>query len=408
MGLTQHATGTDIVTSLLNLIMATGMIGRWGAAMLPIRGQNNVQGASDVGAIPMVYTDYQPVTDPAIRHIFASAWGVPDERIPLKVGLKVTQIVDESSPVKGMYIMGENPILSDPEVAHAEHWFRDLEFLAVQDLFLTETARYADVVLPGSSFAEKDGTFVNTERRIQLSKKAVNPPGQARADLDIIIELSNRIGLHTPHANAAEVMDEIARVTPSWRGVSHARLDGNGGLQYPVDNHEHGGTDFLFEKNFPSADGKGTFHPVEFLPPAELPDEEYPFLLNTGRQMYHWHTGTMTRRSVALDSREPTPIVELNPRDAVELGVGEGDSVRITSRRGEIRINVRLSDRVAYRQIFVPMHYREAAVNLLTNPALDPYAHIPEFKVCAVNVTRDVDGSGADGSAAAAAHTHTA
>lgn len=387
MGLTQHSTGTDIVSSLLNLILATGMIGRWGAAMLPIRGQNNVQGASDVGAIPMVYTDYQSVTNPAIRHKFAQVWGVPDERIPLTVGLKVTQIVDESSPVRGMYIMGENPILSDPEVAHAEHWFRELEFLAVQDLFLTETARYADVVFPGSSFAEKNGTFVNTERRIQLSRAAISPPGNARQDLEILIELSNRIGLPTPFNNAAEVMDEIARVTPSWRGVSHARLDNDAGLQYPVHDAQHMGTDFLFADDFPTADGKATFHPVEFLPPAELPDESYPFLLNTGRQMYHWHTGTMTRRSFALDARESGPIVELNPKDAERLGVQDGEAVLVASRRAEISISVRLSDRVALGQVFIPMHYREAAVNLLTNPALDPIAHIPEFKVCAVRVT---------------------
>ena len=244
MGLTQHSTGTDIVTALLNLILATGSIGRWGAAMIPIRGQNNVQGASDVGAIPMVYTDYQTVTDPAIRHMFAQTWGVPDERIPLTVGLKVTQIAKEGSPVRGMFIMGENPIISDPDVSHAEAWFRELEFLAVQDLFLTETARYADVILPGASFAEKEGTYVNTERRIQLSKKAVDPPGQARGDLEIVIELSNRIGLPTPFKNAAEVMDEIARVTPSWRGVSHDRLDGGPGLQYPVPHSEHPGHGF--------------------------------------------------------------------------------------------------------------------------------------------------------------------
>jgi formate dehydrogenase major subunit len=388
MGLTQHRTGTDIVASLLNLILATGMIGRWGAAMLPIRGQNNVQGASDVGAIPMVYTDYQPVTDPAIRHMFASMWGVPDERIPLEVGLKVTQIVQEGSPVRGMYIMGENPILSDPEVSHAEHWFRELEFLTVQDLFLTETARYADVVLPGASFAEKDGTYVNTERRIQLSHKAVNPPGDARGDLEIIIELSNRVGLPTPFRNAAEVMDEIAQVTPSWRGVSHQRLQDGRGLQYPVHDYNHPGTDFLFDDTFPTADGRANFAAVEFLPPAELPDDEYPFMLNTGRQMYHWHTGTMTRRSFALDAREPGPIVELSPDDCRELGVADGDEVVVASRRGEIRISVRMSKRVARRQIFIPMHYREAAVNLLTNPELDPYAHIPEFKVCAVSVTR--------------------
>jgi predicted molibdopterin-dependent oxidoreductase YjgC len=393
MGLTQHSTGTDIVTSLLNLILATGSIGRWGAAMIPIRGQNNVQGASDVGAIPMVYTDYQTVTDPAIRHMFAETWGVPDERIPLTPGLKVTQIAKEGSPVRGMFIMGENPIISDPDVSHAEAWFRDLEFLAVQDLFLTETARYADVVLPGASFAEKDGTYVNTERRIQLAKKAVEPPGDARGDLDIIIDLSNRIGLRTPFRNAADVMDEIARVTPSWRGVTHARLDGGPGLQYPVLDSEHPGTAYLFDKAFPTADGKASFHAVEFLPPAELPDDEYPFMLNTGRQMYHWHTGTMTRRSFALDARESTPTVELNPDDAEALGVHDGDTIAISSRRGRITIAARLSRRVARHQVFVPMHYREAAANLLTNPALDPYAGIPEFKVCAVRLSRVVESA---------------
>jgi predicted molibdopterin-dependent oxidoreductase YjgC len=285
-----------------------------------------------------------------------------------------------------MYIMGENPILSDPEVSHAEHWFRGLEFLVVQDLFLTETARYADVVLPGSSFAEKDGTYVNTERRIQLSKAAVAPPGDSRRDLDIIIEISNRIGLPTPFTNAAEVMDEIARVTPSWRGVSHARLDGTGGLQYPVANHQHMGTDFLFADAFPTKDGKATFHPVEFLPPAELPDESFPYLLNTGRQMYHWHTGTMTSRSVGLGSREPTPLIEMHPADAIDLGVGEGDSVRVTSRRGTVRIGVRISDRQAAGQVFMPMHFREAAANLLTNPQLDPYARIASFKISAVRI----------------------
>jgi predicted molibdopterin-dependent oxidoreductase YjgC len=229
---------------------------------------------------------------------------------------------------------------------------------------------------------------VNTERRIQLSKKAVDPPGNARGDLEIIRELSERVGLPAPFDSAADVLDEIARVTPSWRGVSHARLDGNGGLQYPVPTAEHPGTAFLFDDSFPTPDGKGRFVPVEFLPPAELPDAEFPFLLNTGRQMYHWHTGTMSRRSTGLDSREPTPTVELSNADAAELGVRDGDEVIVTSRRSQIRISVRLSPRVARRQVFIPMHYREAAVNLLTNPALDPYAGIPEFKVCAVRVDR--------------------
>ena len=385
MGLTQHRTGTDIVASLLNLLLSCGMIGRWGAAMLPIRGQNNVQGASDMGAIPMVYTDYQPVTDPAVRRMFAQTWHVPEDALSLETGLKVTQIVQPESGVRGMYIMGENPIISDPDVSHAESWFRELEFLAVQDLFLTETARYADVILPGASFAEKDGTFVNTERRIQLSRQAIEPPGEARRDLDVLLELSRRMGVYTPFESAAEVMLEIAEVTPSWRGVTHERLTG-AGLQYPVHDRAHEGTAFLFEDRFPTADGKATLAPVEYAPPAELPDESYPFVMNTGRQLYHWHTGTMTRRSAGLDAREPTPTVELSPADATAIGVGDGDPVRITSRRGSIEIGVRLSPRVARGQVFVPMHYREACANLLTNPVLDPYAGIPEFKVCAVRV----------------------
>jgi predicted molibdopterin-dependent oxidoreductase YjgC len=385
MGLTQHRTGTDIVTALLNLLLACGMIGRWGAAMMPIRGQNNVQGASDVGAIPMVYTDYQPVSDAAVRRMYAEAWGVPEERLSLTPGLKVTQVVQEGSLVRGMYIMGENPIISDPDVSHAEDWFRGLEFLAVQDLFLTETARYADVVLPGAAFAEKVGTYVNTERRIQRTYKAIDPPGSARGDLEILIDLTERLGLAAPFAGAADVMREIARVTPSWRGVSYERLDGPG-LQYPVPDEAHEGTAFLFSDRFPTPDGRATLVPVEFLPAAELPSDDFPFIMNTGRQLYHWHTGTMTRRSTGLDAREPTPTVELSPADARALGVGDGDSVRITSRRGSIDIAVRLSPRVVRGQVFVPMHYREACANLLTNPVLDPYAHIPEFKVCAVRI----------------------
>ena len=385
MGLTQHRTGTDIVASLLNLILATGSIGRWGAAMMPIRGQNNVQGASDVGAIPMFYTDYRSVTDPAVRREYAAEWRVPEESLSLTPGLKVTQIVQEGSPVRGMYIMGENPIISDPDVSHAEEWFRGLEFLAVHDLFLTESARYADVVLPGSSFAEKDGTYVNTERRIQLASAAIEPPGEARRDLDILIELSRRLGLRTPYDTPSEVMDEIARVTPSWRGVSYRRL-GGGGLQYPVPDDRHPGTSFLFDDRFPTTDGKGTLVPVEFMPPAELPDEEFPFWMNTGRQLYHWHTGTMTRRSTGLDAREPTPTIEMHPDDARSLGVADGDPVRVSSRRGTVELAVRISPRVGHHQLFLPMHYREAAANLLTNPALDPYAGIPEFKVSAVKV----------------------
>ncbi len=387
MGLTQHSTGTDIVASLLNLLLCCGMIGRWGAAMMPVRGQNNVQGASDMGAIPNVYTDYQPVSDPAVRRIYASAWGVPEERLSLSPGLKVTEIVKAGSPVRGMYIMGENPIISDPDVSHAEEWFHHLEFLAVHDLFLTETARYADVVLPGAAFAEKDGTFVNTERRIQRVRAAVAPPAQARGDLDILLDLSGRLRLPAPFTDAAGAMREIALVTPSWRGVSYDRLEG-AGLQYPVPDAEHPGTAYLFADRFPPADGKATLVPVEFAPPAELPDAVYPFSLNTGRQLYHWHTGTMTRRSTGLDAREPAPTIEISPDDAALLGIADGEVVRVSSRRGSVVVATRFSPRVARRQLFLPMHYREAAANLLTNPALDPYAGIPEFKVCAVRVER--------------------
>ena len=387
MGLTQHETGTDIVAALLNLILATGMIGRHGAAMIPIRGQNNVQGASDVGGIPMFYTDYQSVADPAVRAKFARAWGVPEESLSLKPGLKVTEIVAADSPVRGMFICGENPVLSDPDVAHAEHWFHELEFLAVQDLFLTDTARYADVVLPGSSFAEKDGTFVNTERRIQRVRKACEPPGQARADLDVLLELSARIGLPAPFRAAAHVMEEIAAVTPSWAGVTYDRLD-FAGLQYPVPDRVHGGTPFLFAERFPTPDGRATMTPVRYLPPSELPDDDYPFVMGTGRQMVHWHTGTMSRRAKGLDAREPVPTVEIHPADARRLGVHDGDQVLLISRRSAIRIAARVSNRVGRHQVFVPFHFREAAANLLTNPALDPHAKIPSFKVCAVRVEK--------------------
>jgi formate dehydrogenase alpha subunit len=385
MGLTQHATGTDIVASLLNLLLACGMIGKWGAQMMPIRGQNNVQGASDVGAIPFAYTDYRPVTQPANRAEYARAWGVPEDSLSLQDGMMVTEMTRDDSPIRGLYIMGENPVISDPNIAHAEEWVRGLEFLAVQDLFLTETARWADVVLPGSSFAEKSGTYVNTERRIQLTQSALEPPGEARRDLHILIDLSNRLGLRTTWSKPEDVMREIASVTPSWRGVTYAGLKG-AGLQYPVLTPESKGTAFLFADAFPTADGKAIFVPVEYVAPEELPDDEYPFVMNTGRQMYHWHTGTMTRRSVGLDSREPIPVVDINPIDALELCIAEGDTVRVTSRRGSMLIGARISERQARGQIFIPFHFREAAANLLTNPRLDPYAKIAEFKISAVKV----------------------
>jgi formate dehydrogenase major subunit len=338
-----------------------------------------------VGAIPFAYTDYRPVTDAANRREYARAWGVPEESLSLENGMMVTEMTRDNSPIRGLYIMGENPVISDPNIAHAEEWVRGLEFLAVQDLFLTETARWADVVLPGSSFAEKDGTYVNTERRIQRAQPALDPPGEARRDLDILIDLTNRLGLPTTWSSPDQVMREIALVTPSWRGVTYSGLKG-GGLQYPVLTPDSKGTPFLFADSFPTSDGRALFVPVEYVAPEELPDEEYPFVMNTGRQMYHWHTGTMTRRSTGLDSREPTPVVEIHPGDALELGIADGDTVRVTSRRGSMLIGARISDRQARGQIFIPFHFREAAANLLTNPRLDPYAKIAEFKISAVRV----------------------
>ena len=385
MGLTQHLTGHDMVTAILNLILATGMIGRWGAAMMPVRGQNNVQGASDMGAIPFVFPDYQSVKDEANRDKFARAWGVDPASMSLEPGLMVTEMAREGSPTRALFIMGENPIISDPDIAHAEAWFRGVEFLAVEDLFLTETARYADVVLPGGSFAEKDGTFVNTERRIQRAYKAINPPGQARADWEILVELSNRCGLPTPFTHPSEVMDEIRRLAPAWAGVTYERL-AKGGLQYPVPAEDHPGTFFLFPDRFPTADGRAIFHAVEYAPPSELPNDEFPFVMNTGRQLYHWHTGTMTRRSQGLDAREPIAIVEMHPEDAAEMGVTDGDMVKVTSRRNSILISVRVSDRVARKQVFIPFHFREAAANLLTSPVLEPHAKMAALKISAVRI----------------------
>jgi formate dehydrogenase major subunit len=387
MGLTQHLAGHQMVTSLLNLILATGMIGRWGATMLPVRGQNNVQGASDMGAIPFVFPDYQPVEDPEVRRKFAAIWGIAPESLSPTPGLKVTEMAREGSPVRALFIMGENPIISDPDIAHAEAWFAGVEFLAVQDLFLTETARYADVVLPGASFAEKTGTYANTERRVQLAGKALEPPGLARADWEIIVDLSNRVGLRTPFTSPSEVMDEIASVAPAWHGISYEALAG-GGLQYPVPEPGHRGTAFLFDRSFPTSDGKATFHAVEHADVGELPDEQYPFVMGTGRQLYHWHTGTMTRRSRGLDAREPIATMEVNPDDAAEYGISDGDMVKVTSRRNSILIAARLSDRVARRQVFVPFHFREAAANLLTSPVLEPHAKMASLKMCAVRLDR--------------------
>jgi len=384
MGISQHTTGTDNARCLVNLALVTGHIGRPGTGLHPLRGQNNVQGASDVGLIPFVYTDYQKVNNPSVQKKFEAAWGVPLDPNP---GLTVVEIMNEilKGTLRGMYMMGENPFLSDPNVNKVKKCLASLEFLVVQDIFLTETAEFADVILPGTSFAEKEGTYTNTDRRVQLARKVIEPPGLARTDWQIIAELSTRMGYPMNYASAEEIFQEIAALTPSYAGLSYERL-ARGGILWPATTPDDPGTSVLFTESFPS--GRGKFVPVEFTPAKELPDAEYPFVLNTGRVLQHWHTGTMTRRAKALDEICPEPYVDVHPVDLEELGIQDGERVRVTSRRGAISLKARASTRVSRGNVFIPFHFKEAAANILTNDALDPYGKIPEFKFCAVSLKK--------------------
>ncbi|MGQ9523051.1 MAG: formate dehydrogenase subunit alpha [Anaerolineae bacterium] len=385
MGITQHTTGTDNVKSVANLAMLTGNLGIPGGGVNPLRGQNNVQGASDMGGLPNVYPAYQPVTSPEAKAKFEAAWGV--EGLADQVGLTVVEMVHAAGEgrLRALYVMGENPMLSDPDVQHTRECLEKLDFLVVQDIFLTETAQLAHVVLPGVTFAEKDGTFTATDRRIQRVRKAVEPPGEAKADWEIICMLAQRLGAKGfEFASPEEVMAEIARVAPSYGGVTYERLDREGFLQWPVPSVDHPGTPYLHKGKFTR--GLGKFHPIEFREAAELPDEEYPFILTTGRLMFHYHTGTMTRRSEKLEQEAPEPYVEMNPDDAARIGLDGVRRVRVISRRGEIELAVRLTERIRPGVVFIPFHYAEAAANALTHAALDPVAKIPEYKVCAVRV----------------------
>ncbi|MBI3329578.1 MAG: formate dehydrogenase subunit alpha, partial [Nitrospinae bacterium] len=384
MGISQHTTGTDNARCLISLALLTGNVGRPGTGLHPLRGQNNVQGASDVGLIPFVYTDYQPVGDATVRSTFERAWGVP---LDPKPGLTVVEIMHEvlEGHIKGMMMMGENPFLSDPNVNVVKQCLAAMEFLVCQDIFLTETAEFADVILPGTAFPEKDGTYTNTDRYVQLARKAINPPGQARTDWEVIADLSARMGYPMAYRSVAEIWQEIAALSPSFAGITHARL-AEGGLSWPVLTPDHPGSTVLFAETFPK--GKGKFSPAEFAPAKELPDDEYPFVLNTGRYREHWHTGTMTRRSKALDALSPEPFADLHPDDVAMLGARDGEVVRVRSRRGEIVLKARASARMTRGCVFIPFHFKEAAANLLTTDALDPYGKIPEFKFCAVRVER--------------------
>ena len=382
MGITQHISGTDNVKSLANLAMLCGNMGIPGGGINPLRGQNNVQGACDMGALPNVYTGYQKVDDPAIRERMAKAWGVEP---PSQPGLTITQMMDKalSGDIRALYIVGENPMVSDPDLNNVRKSLDSLEFLIVQDIFMTETAQMANVVLPSAAFAEKDGTFTNTERKIQRLRKALDPPGAAREDSDIICDLSSRMGYTMSYNSSLAVMEEIARITPSYCGINYDRLE-RGGIFWPCTGTAHPGTPCLHMDQFTC--GLGVFHATDYIPPAELPDEEFPLYLTTGRLLYQYHTGTMTMKSPGLNAIAPECFVEISPEDAKNYNVNDGELLRVTSRRGEIRAKARISEELKPGTIFIPFHYAEAAANMLTNSSLDPAAKIPEYKVCAVNV----------------------
>ena len=392
MGITQHTTGTDNVKSCANLAMLTGNMGVPGGGVNPLRGQNNVQGACDLGALANVYPGYQKVISPDVQVKFEEAWGSTSD---LQVGLTVTEMIDAAGDgrVGAMYVMGENPMVADPDINHARHCLEQIEFLVVQDIFLSETAQLAHVVLPGASYAEKNGTFTGTDRRIQRVRKAIEPVGDAKADWEIICLLAQRMGASGfDFASPKEAMDEIAQLTPIYGGVSYERLEKEGFLQWPVPAADHPGTPYLHKDKF--SRGLGHFHAIHFQEAAELPDEEYPFILTTGRLMFHWHTGTMTRRSEKLHQEVPEAYVEMHPDDAARIRLDgakrcpehvEG-RVRVASRRGEIELAVRATPRIRPGVVFIPFHFAEAAANALTHAALDPTVKIPEYKVCAVRV----------------------
>jgi len=382
MGITQHSHGTDNVKSCANLAMLCGNVGIEGGGVNPLRGQNNVQGACDMGALPNVFPAYQQVASDEVMTKFERAWGVS---LPGTPGLTVTEVPNAvmDGKVKALYIMGENSMLSDPDLSHLEKAMKKLEFIVTQDIFLNETAEFADVVLPSACFAEKDGTFTNTERRVQRIRKAVDVPGDAKPDWQIISELATKMGYAMNYSSAEEIMTEINQLAPSYGGITYERIEDEG-LQWPCPNTEHPGTKYLHKDKFTR--GLGLFSPIDYRPSEELPDEKYPYYLSTGRILYQFHTGTMSRRTRGLVERAPQSLVEINPRDAGKLGIEEGMFVKITSRRGSVQAKAKVTERPPEGTVFMTFHFREAAVNLLTNSALDPIGKIPEYKVCAVKV----------------------
>ncbi len=388
MGITQHTTGTDNVKAMANLAMLTGNVGRESTGVNPLRGQNNVQGACDMGALPEVLTGYQRVSDEGVRARFGEAWGCDLSAQP---GLTLTEMFDAAheGTLKSMFVMGENPVLSEPDSNHAREALGKLEFLVAQDIFLSETAELAHVVLPAASFAEKEGTFTSTDRRVLRVRKAIDPVGESKPDWLIVCELARAMGSQGfSFSSASEIMGEIATLTPSYGGVSHERLDRGETPAWPCPTEEHPGTQFLHKDMF--VRGKGKFFPVDYAPPAEAPDEQFPLVLTTGRVMFQYHTGTMTRRTPALERESPSAFVEINAEDAGKLGISDGDTVSVKSRRGQIQLSASVTDGVKPGVVFVPFHFAEAAANILTLDRRDPVAKIPELKVCAVSVSKKV------------------
>ncbi len=386
MGITQQTAATENVQAVANLALATGNIGRPGTGVNPLRGQNNVQGACDMGALPTVLTAYKQVLDPAESSRFARAWGM---QLPTTPGLTLVEMMQaaKAGQLKAMYIMGENPLISDPDLSHVKKALQNLDFLVVQDIFLTETAELADVVLPGTSYAEKEGTFTNTDRRVQMVRPALEPVGQSRPDWKIIMELAQAMGAKGFDFTAPrQIMQEIAEVTPSYHGISYERLEKGENLQWPCPDLDSPGTAYLFAEEF--ARGKGKFQAVEHVDPAEMPDTEYPFILSTGRIPFHFHGGSMTRKVDRLNSEAPHCLLHIHAEDARRLSIADGDLVQVSSRRGKVRVQAMITNEVEPELVFMPMHYAESLVNMLTDSKLDPVAKIPNFKVCAVNIQK--------------------
>jgi formate dehydrogenase major subunit len=386
MGISQHVHGTDNSRCLIALALVTGQIGRPGTGLHPLRGQNNVQGASDAGLIPMVLPDYQSVEDTAIREGFEAFWG---SKLDPVAGLTVVEIMTaiHAGTIRGMYVEGENPAMSDPDLNHAREALAKLEHLVVQDLFLTETAFHADVVLPASAFAEKSGSFTNTDRRVQIARPVIPPPGEARQDWWIIAEIARRMGLGWDYAGPPDIFAEMAQTMPSFANITWERLEREGAVTYPVDGPDQPGNEIIFATGFPTASGRARMVPASVMPPDEIPDDEYPMILSTGRVLEHWHTGSMTRRSAVLDGIEPEAVAFMSPSELWRRQIEPGERIRLETRRGAVEVKIRSDRDVPEGMVFMPFCYAEAAANLLTNPALDPFAKIPEFKFCAARVS---------------------